>query len=152
MEHGMESLIRPSEIEEEATRYIDIANNVVGMAFVALSLGSLGTDKPQLTAILLIPVAIALLKYMFTYYPKSIRQLEMMLKDHRYENDKQEIKKIIEQLKKTHFNYKSIFRANILYIYGTLSYFILLFPPFADSIKHGGWLQNLMSLASRAFG
>lgn len=144
----MHPLIKPSELEEEMYHYTHISNNIVGMAFVTLFLGSLGTDNPQATAILLIPVAIALLQYMLNYYPQSIKTLEKMKESETYKNEIQEIEAIIKKFKNDHFKYKAIFPSNMLYLFGTVSYFMLLIPNIGHILKTGVWLNTLVSLIS----
>jgi len=94
------------------------------MIFVNLFLGSISTDNPQLTAILLLlPVAIGALHIMFNSYPKSINILLDMTKDTRYKDEKEKIENIIKKIKKENFKFKSMFTTNFIYIYGLASYY-----------------------------
>jgi len=93
------------------------------MIFVNLFLGSISTDNPQLTAILLLPVAIGALHIMFNNYPKSINILLDMTKDTRYKDEKEKIENIIKKIKKENFKFKSMFTTNLIYIYGLASYY-----------------------------
>ena len=134
----MKDLILPEEIKQEMIHYNMILNNVVGMIFVTLFLGSIGTNNPQETAILLLPISFGAFYFMATNYPKSIRVLEEMLKDERYKNDWQEIKDIIKEFKKENFKSKSILSSNIIYMYGLILYWmIVLCSEFGLSIAQG---------------
>lgn len=142
----MSDLINETEIKSEIYNYNIITNNVVGMIFINLWLAAISTDNPQLTAILLLPVAIGALYIMFNSYPKSINILLDMTKDKRYKNEKESIKNIIKKIRKDNFKIKSIFTTNLIYMYGIVSYgMTLLIPGLGLSIKNGIWVGNILS-------
>lgn len=142
----MGNLINETEIKSEIYSYNTVANNIVGIVFVNLFLGSISTDSPQATAILLLPVAIGALYIMFSHYPKSINTLLLMLKDKIYEKERVEIENILKQIKKENLNFKSAFTINLVYMCGLVLYsMVLLVPNLGLSIKSGIWMMNLLS-------
>lgn len=143
----MEGLLKPDEIKKEMMSYTNISNSIVGMVFVTLFLGALGTDKPQATALVLLPIALGALFFMTQNYPPSIKLLQDMSKQEKYKNEKDEIKIIIKKFQKDNFSWKSMFSTNIIYLYGFSLYSFLLFiPNFGLNIKNGSWIVNLISL------
>lgn len=146
----MHNLINEAEIKSEIYNYNIITNNVVGMVFINLGLAAISTDNPQLTAILLLPVAIGALYIMFNSYPKSISILLDMTKDKRYKNEKENLESIIKKIKKDYFKFKSMFTTNLIFMYGLVSYcMILLIPNLGLSIKNGMWMENILSYISK---
>lgn len=142
----MNELISKDEIELEMKQYSNIANTITGFLLITLFLGALSTDHPQATAYLLLPIGLGAFFIMAKYYPPSLTILEKMLKDGRYKNDEQEIKEIIDNLKKKEFGYMSLFSKNIVYLYGALLYFSLLIPDIGFSIKNGSWFLKITGL------
>lgn len=142
----MEGLLKPDEIKKEIMSYTNISNSIVGMVFVTLFLGALGTDIPQATAFILLPIALGALFFMTQNYPPSIKLLQDMSKQEIYKNEKNEIEKIIKKFQNDHFSWKSIFSTNIIYLYGFSLYSFLLFVPnFGLNIKNGSWIFDLIS-------
>ncbi len=142
----MEELFKADEIKKEMINYTNISNSIVGIVFVTLFLGALGTDIPQATAFILLPIAIGALFFMTQNYPPSIKLLQDMSKQETYKSEKQELEKIIKKFQKDNFSWKSLFSTNIIYIYGFSLYSFLLFiPNFGKNIKDGTWVVKLIS-------
>ena len=149
----MNKLITTNEIEQEVKQYRNIANTVTGFFLITLFLGALSTDNPLATAYLLLPLAFSSYFIMGQYYPSSFIILEKMLKDENYKNDKQEIQKTLNKLKKKSFNSKMLLSKNIIYLYGSILYFSLLIPDIGLSIKSGSWCNwcNTLFLTIKSF-
>ena len=140
------NLIKKNEIEKEMEIYTNFANNIVGVLLLTLSLGSLGTNNPQATAIVLLPIACWIFYFMGKNYPPSIKILEELLNNNSSKEEKDEIRIIIKRFRSENFNYKKIFTLNLMYLFNTLFYWsIIIFPNFGIAIKQGQWLNELTS-------
>ena len=140
------SLILKDEIEDEMKKYNNIINNIVGLVFLSLFLGALGTDNPQATSIILIPVALWLFYFMNNHFPPTINTLKNMLKDEKYTDDKEEINSLIKDFNKKNFNTKTIFSKNLIYIYSLLLYWMLIVSyDIGIAIKTGSWISFFQS-------
>lgn len=143
----MEELLKADEIKKEMISYTNISNSIVGMVFVTLFLGALGTDAPQATAFILLPIALGALFFMTQNYPPSIKLLQDMSKQEIYKTEQKELLEMIKKFQKDNFSWKSIFSTNIIYMYGFSLYSFLLFiPNFGKNIKDGSWTMKLISL------
>lgn len=122
----------------ELHNYNKVSNEIVGVIFLTLFLGSLGTDNPQQTAIFLSPIGISALFHMLDNYPTRLKNLKDKIKKETNQEKKQMLKKIQKVLLKKYFPVSEILTKHGLYLWSTTVYFLLvIFPGFGQMIKSG---------------
>ena len=127
-------------LSNDMKNYHKVSNEIVGVIFLTLFLGSLGTDNPQITAILLSPIALSALLHMRNNYPPEARKLQIKLQTEQKGTRRNSLQSKLDKIYKEHFPLKAIFTRDGLYMLSALYYFLLLIMP-----QFGGMIKNLTS-------
>ncbi len=104
-----------NEFERELLRYKEFLNFVIGAFSFNLAFVSLGTQRPQLSAIICIFFVMLLISYGSRHYPKTL----LRLKKNEKLGEAEEL--ILIGLHKKHFGFPGLFRNFSIFFVGFLS-------------------------------
>lgn len=133
------NIINEEKLKKETEKYNNFLINMVSIIMLTLFFGSLSTDNPSHTARLLSPIAFAILLYIPSAFPPSIKLLQKLSKNINFRGGINEI--IRNRIKKFE---KELFKSppGIIFICSYMLYVtIAIFPEWGIAIKKGTILE-----------